>query len=837
LIFIFFHLPAHFLAFVELRDWSFNDSYDTFCFKKIGIFMKNKVKVVIGQLGSPRSTKVSDVRAYLKEFLGDPRVVDINQTLWKIILYLFVLPFRPKKSAQAYSRIWDGSGFPLVKITESFAHKLKPHLDANIELNHCFLLSKPRVEDLFLEWEKEDFATRADSVLVIPQFPQYAESTSGSVVDVLAKSLGRRVNIPNLQFMGNYHHAKCFIDHSVGQISTYLAQFKNQKHSITDLVISFHGIPLRRVLEKKDIYFRHCVETFVLIQQKLKLDPSIKMHINFQSRFGSEQWLGPATDEYVCDLVKQGSRDIAVYCPSFVVDCLETVDEIGHELAEDVHELGGHLHFIPCLNDGEEWARDYAHFINVSVNGSTKEQRELYYDIDAKEVMQASPKQEYENPPLSKEAKSVLKIMFLTLFLDLVGFSIIFPIFPQLAKHYLSTDADNYFLKLIFQGIESVTAVSNTTGLNPVVLFGGVLGAIYSLLQFVAAPIWGGLSDRFGRKPILFTTVLGLFLSYVLWFFAKDFTWLILARFIGGIMGGNLSVASAVVADVTDAKNRSKGMAFIGIAFALGFIFGPAIGGLLCLIDLTQLYPHLKALGVNPFSSPALLAAVLSFINLFLIIKKFPETLPKNKKTEGHIRSANPIKLFSPLPYRNVNMINWSYFLFILAFSGMEFTLTFLAFDRLGFTPLQNGYMFIYIGFLIAMVQGGYVRRKAGQVGEKKMAIQGLITTLPGLVVIAIANTTPMLYVGLFFLAVGSAMGIPTLTSLVSLLTPAHEQGRSLGIFRSLGSLGRVIGPLAASVIYWRFGSAVPYYIGAAFLMLPIIILILTDATKKNEAS
>jgi MFS family permease len=313
-----------------------------------------------------------------------------------------------------------------------------------------------------------------------------------------------------------------------------------------------------------------------------------------------------------------------------------------------------------------------------------------------------------------------------------------------------------------------------------------------------------------------------LFLSYVLWFFAKDFTWLIVARLLGGIMGGNLSVASAVVADVTEAKNRSKGMAFIGIAFALGFIFGPAIGGLLSLVDLTVIYPTLVEYGVNPFSSPALLAAVLSFINLFLIIKKFPETLPKNKPIDGHVRSANPVKLFTPLPYRNVNMINWTYFLFILAFSGMEFTLTFLAFERLAFTPLQNGYMFIYIGLLIAMVQRGDVRRKAAQIGEKKMAIQGLIITLPGLLIIAFAHSTFMLYLGLFFLAVGSAMGIPTLTSLVSLLTPAHEQGRSLGIFRSLGSLGRVIGPLAASVIYWRFGSSIQYVAGTIFLIIPI---------------
>ena len=137
--------------------------------------MFRKTKVVIGQLGSPRSTKVSDVRAYLKEFLGDPRVVDLPRIFWWLILNLFVLPFRPKKSARAYSRIWDGQSFPLITNTEKFANKVAKYLDANIELNHAFLLSEPRVNTLFKHWESEDFSERADRLIVLPQFPQYAE--------------------------------------------------------------------------------------------------------------------------------------------------------------------------------------------------------------------------------------------------------------------------------------------------------------------------------------------------------------------------------------------------------------------------------------------------------------------------------------------------------------------------------------------------------------------------------------------------------------------------------------------------------------------------------------
>ena len=298
-------------------------------------------------------------------------------------------------------------------------------------------------------------------------------------------------------------------------------------------------------------------------------------------------------------------------------------------------------------------------------------------------------------------------------------------------------------------------------------------------------------------------------------------------------MGGNISTATAVVADITTTKNRSKGMAFIGIAFALGFVIGPAIGGILSLVDLTKIYPHLIQYGINPFSAPAAVAFSLSLFNIIWVYTHFKESLPAEKR--GVVvtqRSANPLKIFSPLPYKGVNLVNFGNFLFLSAFSGMEFTLTFLAFERLGYTSMQNAYLFIFIGFILAMVQGGYVRRKAGEVGEKKMAIRGLIALIPGLVLIALAYSNIMLYSGLFFLSVGSSMIIPCLTSLVSIYTPAHEQGRSIGIFRSMGALARVVGPIAASVIYYKYGSAAPYYVGSVFLLIPIFMLMKLPEVK-----
>ena len=777
--------------------------------------MFRKTKVIIGQLGSPKSVDTKDVRSYLKEFLGDPRVVDINPLLWKIILNLFVLPFRPKRSAEAYSRIYENGKFPLIENTKDFSSAVAKHLDENLEVNHAFLLSSPRVSDVINEWEMEDYSTRADRVVVLPQFPQYSESTVASVYDQVGKDLGTRVNIPSVSVISSYHKLKAFIDLSAKKIQGYI-----DRESPDELLISFHGIPLRRVIQKKDEYYFHCWETFTLIREKLNF-PGEKIHMVFQSRFGSEQWLGPATDEYAIDLVKSGSSKIACYCPSFVVDCLETTDEIGNELREEVEEAGGELVFIECLNDDADWAKDYAHFINILCNGSQKELDDLFYQTDEKQLREQLPAQKQKSPPMEPEAKKNIKLVFLTLFLDLVGFSIIFPMFPALAKFYLENDSENILLQGFFGQLEAFGSLGQTS-MSSVALFGGALGALYSLLQFFASPFWGRLSDRIGRRPVMLFSIFGLFLSYLLWIFSGSFTLLLVARVLGGLMAGNLSVATAIVADVTSSENRSKGMAFVGIAFALGFIFGPAIGGLLSMIDLTQIYPDLVAYGINPFSVPASFAAILGLINFLLILSKYKETLKEKNATK---RTSNPLKLFRPLPYPGVNRANIGYFLFITLFSGMEFTLAFLAVERLAYTPIQNAYMFIFIGVVIALTQGGYVRRKASTVGEKSMAIRGLALVIPGLLAVSFASNSLVLYLGLFFLALGSAMAIPTLTSLVSLYTPVDSQGEALGVFRSLGSLGRVFGPALASVMYWKLGSGAPYIVGAVLILLPIIIL------------
>lgn len=790
-----------------------------------------KTKVVFVQLGSPKSPGTSDVRAFLKEFLADPRVVDINPWLWKIILHFFILPFRPKRSAFLYSRIWDGESFPLITITEKFTKRVRSFLSSSkVEVNHAFLLSNPRVSEVWDDWEND--STPATKLKIIPMFPQYSEATIASGLDALGHEIKKRVKIPEISVVTNFHRTKAFIDNSVLQIEKALKAFELEGKKIDKLLLTFHGIQKRRINDKGDVYYQHCYETFFLLRSRITGIKAENIIMTFQSRFGSEEWLTPYTEETVIKLAGQGLGQLAVYSPSFVADCLETQDELAVELKETAHEYGGDIHFIACLNDNELWCKDFAQYVeNQCLSSDEVCSRDFYYleKNDYKEFEEMSAKElKQKSTPLSKEAKSSISIVALTIFLDLVGFSIIFPLFPSLAKHYLMIDADNIFLKTIFGSIQSISHFTENSSsvFSGVVLFGGMLGALYSGLQFFAAPLWGAWSDKIGRKPVLVRSMAGMAVGYALWFFSGSFTLLILSRIIDGIMGGNISTATAVVADVTTKENRSKGMAIIGIAFAMGFVVGPAFGGILSLIDLTKIYPSLVEYGVNPFSMPAAFAFFLSLFNTFWIKTKFIESLPEEKRGKVTTeRSANIFKLFKPLPNPPVNIINMGYFLFLAAFSGMEFTLTFLAAERLNYTSMQNAYIFIYIGFIIAFVQGGVVRRKASSVGEKKMALIGMIALIPGLLLIAAAYSSLMLYAGLFFLAVGSSMIMPCLTSLVTLYTPSEEQGRSVGIFRSMGALARVIGPILAALAYYKYGAWAPYVFGSAFLLLPILLI------------
>lgn len=426
---------------------------------------------------------------------------------------------------------------------------------------------------------------------------------------------------------------------------------------------------------------------------------------------------------------------------------------------------------------------------------------------------------------LTPESKSALKVIFLTLFIDLVGFSIIFPLFPSMLKYYTEREGGEGVIGFVVDGLTRFTDFAGAPGdIGIIVLFGGLLSSIYSLLQFVFAPVIGSLSDTYGRRPILLVCIAGIAISYIMWFFAGSFVVLLLARFLGGVMSGNISTASAVVADVTSERNRSKGMALIGIAFGLGFILGPAIGGISASIDLVELFPESEAWGVNPFSAPAAIAFVLAAINFFFVVTTFKETLPSGPVERTVERTANPLRLFSTEAYPGVTQTNIANFLFLAAFSGMEFSLTFLGLDRFGYGPMENAYMLLFVGVVLVLVQGGYVRRRSVVIGPKRMSVHGFLAVIPGLALVAFAPSPLVLYGGLFLMAVGSAQVIPCLTALASLYAPAREQGRILGVFRSMGALARGVGPLFACLLYWRLGATAAYLIAAAVIFAPLAL-------------
>jgi MFS family permease len=432
---------------------------------------------------------------------------------------------------------------------------------------------------------------------------------------------------------------------------------------------------------------------------------------------------------------------------------------------------------------------------------------------------------------MTTSSRSVLGIVFLTVFLDIVGFSIIFPLFPEMLDHYFTLEGSDSALGRLVAWLSNFTGGDD----NAVeTLFGGLLGSLYGLLQFFFAPIWGGLSDRIGRRPTLLFTLAGTVVSYLLWGLAGSFWVLIAARLLGGAMAGNISTASAAVADTTEAKDRAKGMGMVGMAIGLGFILGPALGAMFVNIELPT---GEGAFSINPFSGAAMASMVLAIINLLLVVKRFPETLPPEKRGDPKKRSRNPFAGLRELDIKGLPRTNLLYFLYLTAFGAIEFTLTFLASERLDYGHGDLAWMFVFVGLIIAFVQGGLVRRMAPKHGERKLARMGLILTVPGFAIIGAAQSGGVLYAGLAFMAVGSAFVMPCLSALVSRYAPAERQGLALGTFRSMGSLSRAVGPVIGALIYWRFGSSSPYWIGAAFLLIPIGMAMTLPAPPEIETS
>lgn len=423
--------------------------------------------------------------------------------------------------------------------------------------------------------------------------------------------------------------------------------------------------------------------------------------------------------------------------------------------------------------------------------------------------------------------KKYLLTIFLAIFINITGFSLIFPLSPALLNFYLpNQEISGDFLGQTITTIKTLIASigKENPSFTTAVFFGCFLASLYALLQFIFAPIFGRISDYYGRRPILLITITGTTLSYALWIFADTFNLFIISRILAGITAANLSVASAAMADITSKKDRTKGMALIGIAFGLGFLFGPAIGGLLTQINLLHLFPSLNSIGINPFSSCALFATLLSLINLLWIYLQFQETLLPEKRNKNlfSFKFSETFRSQSPSIFKT----NFSYFIFILAFSGLEFSIAFVATERFNYSSTMIGFLFLYIGFILILSRGYIISKLASKIEERYIALAGILSGMISFFIIAFAFTQPLFILGNTFLSLAVALTSTSLSSLVSLYSTEITQGRDIGLFNSAGSLARACGPLLASIPYIYLGAKGAYLSVSSFLFIPLIIIV-----------
>ncbi|MBZ5560134.1 MAG: MFS transporter [Acidobacteriia bacterium] len=371
-----------------------------------------------------------------------------------------------------------------------------------------------------------------------------------------------------------------------------------------------------------------------------------------------------------------------------------------------------------------------------------------------------------------------LLIIFLTIFVNLVGFGIIIPLLPFYAE---------------------------TFGASPIVI--GLLFAVFSLCQLAAAPALGDLSDRHGRRPILIFSLAGTVVSFVMLALAHSIVMLFAARIVDGLSGGNISTARAYVADITAPKDRAKAYGLIGAAFGLGFILGPAMSGVLARISYTA--PIWAAAGIT------LVATVMAWLWL-------PETVHR-----AHAGTGNPFRYLPELwgrpLVRRILLIDFVYW---FSFAIFQTTFALFAARRFGFDVPKTGYFFAAFGVLGAIVQGGLIRPIVHRLGDKSTFLLGLGFGAAGCVAVAAAHTVALFALALVPLALGIGFGHPTMTSLVSLAGRGDEQGRVQGAASAVESLGRTMGPVWGNASLQQINEAAPYVSAAAFLLITLAMTV-----------
>ena len=386
------------------------------------------------------------------------------------------------------------------------------------------------------------------------------------------------------------------------------------------------------------------------------------------------------------------------------------------------------------------------------------------------------------------QKKSSLAIIFGIVFLDLVGFGIVIPVLPLYAERF---------------------------GASPLVI--GLLLGIYSAMQCVCAPLLGKLSDHVGRRPVLLLSVLGTSIGFLCMGLAKTLWLLFIARIIDGATGGNISTAQAYIADVTTPQERSKGMGLIGAAFGLGFIIGPAIGGILSHISL---------------AAPFFFAAILAVINAVAIYFFLPESLSAERRAQAQ-RHLSLTQVLKEDKSGALPMVLATYFCTTVGFSLLTAIYPLFTERRFGYSAVQNGYIFACQGMLGAIIQGGLMGWLVRTVGDKTLAILGAIALALGMFLLPLSATVTGLLIATAVIAVGHGLVAAPLNGLASKEVSASSQGRVLGLMQSSASVARIVGPvLGGWLLNYDALHAVssygrtPYWTSGAIMLVALVLAI-----------
>jgi DHA1 family tetracycline resistance protein-like MFS transporter len=402
---------------------------------------------------------------------------------------------------------------------------------------------------------------------------------------------------------------------------------------------------------------------------------------------------------------------------------------------------------------------------------------------------------------MASSKKAAIGFIFLTLLIDVTGLGLIIPVLPRL--------------------IESMTTGDISTASQ----WGGWLTFSYAIVQFICAPIIGGLSDKFGRRPVLLLSLLGFGIDYLFLSFAPTIGWLFVGRIIAGVTGASFTTASAYIADISTNENRAQNFGMIGAAFGLGFIVGPVIGGLLGSFD-----PRI----------PFLVAAGLSLLNTAYGYFVLPESLSKNNRRRFEWKRANPLgSLLHLKKYPHIGGLIFSFFLIYIASHAVQSNWTFFTIKKFGWDEKMIGISLGAFGILIAAVQAGLTRVVNPKIGNEKSVYAGLVFYTIGLVLFSIASQTWVMFLFMVPYCLGGIAG-PALQAIISGRVVANEQGELQGALTSLMSATSIIGPPLMTNLFAFFTkpSAPVYFAGAPFLLAAILMLastIIAYVTMKND--